>query len=88
LNVIHRFITAILALAALCCLVMVLGLHYGEPWARWFAAQPAGTFIGVLGALAVVFTVFQSLVSGPVRKPLALIIVFSLLYFELVDSLF
>jgi len=85
LRLIRKILVTSITIAALACLVLVRGLHHKAPWACWILAMPPGTFIGVLGAFAVVLAVFERAIRGSFAKAVTLIVAFSLLYFEIVD---
>jgi hypothetical protein len=81
----RQFLSTILGALAALCLALAIGVRFRRSWAEWAVTMPPGTFIGILGAMAVVLTLFECLYDDRLRKASTLIVVFSLLYFEVVD---
>jgi len=79
-----RFLRFLLFTAALFCLVMFIGVHYERSWTDWIVTKPPGTFIGFLGAFAMVLAVLEE-PKDALGRAAAIVIVFSMLYFETVD---
>jgi hypothetical protein len=84
-HLVRKILVTSIAIVALTCLVLIQGIHHEASWANWILTMPPGTFIGVLGAFAVVLAVFERAIRGSFAKVVTLTVAFSLLYIEIVD---